>query len=112
MPKTELLPGVSTPACPPPVVCNAREAMRTARRRAMFRDGLQLALLLAVDNLFIMWHDARAPLLDRQHTLTLLQMMNGAILFHIAVARTMPRWWARRVASTWSRREQERFHRW
>lgn len=110
MPKPDLLPGVTTVACPPDVVCDARGAIRKARRRAMMRDAAQLSLLVAVDWLFMRWPDARVPFLDRNQSLTLLEITNAAVAAHLWWARVlMPRWAARRIAATWSRAEQQRF---
>jgi hypothetical protein len=109
MPKPELLPGVSTSSVPPRVVCDAHAAIRSARRRAWFRDGLQLALLIAVDWLFIYWPDSRMPFLERAESLSMLRGVNVAILAHVWLARTWPRWTAKRIASTWCRSEREKF---
>ena len=111
MPKDELLPGVSTSACPPRVVCDAHTAIRGARRRAWLRDGLQLALLFAVDYLFVYWPDSRMPFLDRAASLAALRGMNVAIIGHVWLMRALPKWWARRIASTWCRSEREKFLR-
>ena len=110
MPKPELLPGVTSSASPPSVVCDAHAAIRSARRRAWVRDGLQLSLLLAVDWLFAYWPDSRMPFLARHASLSLLCWMNVAILGHVWLVRTLPRWTARRIATTWCRSEREKFH--
>lgn len=110
MPKHELLPGVTTAACPPDVVCDARGTIRSARRRAVMRDAAQIALLVAVDYLFVRWPEARMPFLDRNQSLTLLELTNAAVAAHLWCARVlMPRWSAKRIAATWSRAEQKRF---
>lgn len=106
-----LLPGVTNDSCPPAVVCDAREAMRKARRRALWRDAVQLALLVAVDVLFIRWPESRLPFTGRSQSLTLLAGMNAAIGAHVWLVRMLPRWRARLVAATWSRSERERFRR-
>lgn len=111
MPKDELLPGVSTTACPPQVVCDAHTAIRGARRRAWLRDGLQLALLFAVDYLFVYWPESRMPFLDRAESLAALRGMNFAIVGHLWLVRALPKWSARRIASTWCRSEREKFLR-
>lgn len=109
MPKDELLPGVSTTSCPPQVVFDAHKAIRRARRRMMLRDGLQLALLIAVDWLFAHWSDSRMPFLERGTSLTLLRAMNFGIFTHIWLTRSLPKWNAKRIASTWSRSERAKF---
>lgn len=111
MPKDELLPGVSTSSCPPLVVCDAHDAIRRARRRAWLRDGLQLSLLIGVDYLFMRWPESRMPFLERTSSLALLRGMNVAILGHVWLTRALPKWWARRIAATWCRSEQEKFRR-
>ncbi len=111
MPKPELLPGVVTTNAPPRVVCDAHAAIRRARRRAWFRDGLQFALLAAVNWLFVYWPDARLPLVDRTVSVTLLQAMNAALLVHMWLVRVMPRWNAKRIVATWCRAEREKFQR-
>ena len=111
MPKKELLPGVTAAACPPAVVCNAHKEIRSARRRAFARDALQLILLAAVDVLFIRWPESRLPTLTRIESLAFLQAANAAIVAHVWMSRAMPKWWARKVASTWCRSEQEKFER-
>lgn len=109
MPKHELLPGVATRTCPPRIACDARAPLRAARSRAWLRDGLQLALLLAADWLFVYWPEARMPFLEREASLALLRIMNVVILGHVLLARTLPKWTARRIAATWSRSEREKF---
>lgn len=111
MPKNELLPGVSTSSCPPRVVCNAHDAIRRARRRAWVRDGIQLSLVLAVDYLFVRWPESRMPFIDRDASLALLRGVNVAVAAHLWLVRALPKWWARRIASTWSRPEREKFLR-
>ena len=109
MPTRTLLPGVTTDCCPPAVVCDAHAAMRKARRRALWRDAVQVALLIGVDALFIRWPESRLPFADRAHSVALLAGMNAAIGVHVWLARALPRWRARLVAATWSRSEREKF---
>ena len=109
MPKQELLPGVSTTSCPPRVVCDAHAAIRRARRRVWVRDGVQLALLLAVDWLFVHWPDSRMPFADRGTSLAFLRGANVVILGHLWLVRAMPKWTAKRIAATWCRSEREKF---
>jgi hypothetical protein len=111
MPKNELLPGVSTSSCPPRVVCDAHDAIKRARRRAWIRDGVQLALLAGVDYLFTHWAESRLPFLDRAASLAMLRGVNFAIIGHVWLAHALPKWTARRIASTWSRPEREKFLR-
>jgi len=111
MPTRELLPGVIADSCPPTVVCDARAALRSARRRAFVRDAIQISLLIAVDWLFVHWPDSRLPFADRAHSLTMLRGMNAMIIGDVWLSRALPRWWARRVASTWCRSEREKFQR-
>lgn len=109
MPKDELLPGVSTTSCPPRVLCDARSAIRSARRRVWVRDGVQIALLIAVDWLFVYWPDSRIPFADRATSLAFLRGANVALIAHLWLTRAMPKWNARRIASTWCRSEREKF---
>lgn len=112
MPKDELLPGVITVACPPAVSCDAKAAIRAARRRALGRDLLQVALLIAVDFLFFRWPEMRLPFLERHQSLRFLEATNVAVAVHLWWSRVwLPRWSARRIAATWSRAEQQRFTR-
>ncbi|HEX6160283.1 MAG TPA: hypothetical protein VF111_08970 [Thermoanaerobaculia bacterium] len=107
--REDLLPGVTTEGCPPAVVCDAKAAIRRARRRALVRDVMQVGLLAAVDYLFVYWPESRVPFLDRRDSLSVLQLMNGAIVAHLWLVRALPKWTARRIASTWCRDEQKRF---
>ena len=112
MPKDELLPGVTTPACPPAVVCDAKKAIRSARRRALARDAAQLMALAAVDYLFLRWPESRVPFLSREQSMTVLTASNAAIAAHLwAVRYLLPRFNAWRAAATWSRTERARFIR-
>lgn len=111
MPTSELLPGVTTASCPPRVVCDARAAIRSAKRKAFARDAAQLTLLFAVDWLFVHWPESRVPMLDRADSLTFLRAMNAAIVGHLCLARALPKWTAKRIAATWSRSERAKFSR-
>ena len=109
MPTRELLPGVTAASCPPSVVCDAHAALRRARQRAYVRDAIMLSLLIAADALFIHWPEARLPFANRGQSLTLLWAMNALLLTDLWLVRALPRWWARRIAATWSRSEREKF---
>jgi hypothetical protein len=110
MPKIELLPGVTDATCPPAVNCDAKTAIRTARQRATLRDVVQISLLVGVDYLFIRWPEMRLPFLNRDQSVTFLEASNLAIGMHFWLTRLiLPRWSAKRIASTWSRAEQKRF---
>ncbi len=109
MPRNELLPGVSASSCPPRVVCDAHDAIKRARRRAWVRDGMQVSLLFAVDFLFVRWPESRMPFLDRGVSLAFLRGVNLVLIGHLWLARAWPKWWARRIAATWSRPEREKF---
>jgi hypothetical protein len=111
MPTRELLPGVTVDSVPPAVVCDAHAALRKARRRAYVRDAITLSLLIAADALFIHWPESRLPFADRGQSLTLLWAMNALLLADLWLTRAIPRWWARRIASTWCRSEREKFQR-
>jgi hypothetical protein len=75
------------------------------------REAGQLALLVAVDLLYLRWPAARLPWADRVQTMHLLLGTNVVALFDLWLARALPRWTASRISSTWSRRERERFAR-
>ena len=109
MPKPDLLPGVTTPACPPRVVCDAHAAIRKARRRAVVRDVVQGGLLLAVDYLFVHWPHSRIPFADRATSLMVLRGVNALIVADLWLTRALPKWTAKRIASTWCRSEREKF---
>lgn len=109
MPKDQLLPGVTTEECPPRVVCDAKAAIRAARRRAIIRQTLQVVLILAVDYLFIRWPESRMPFLDRAESLNLLRVVNVLVVADLWLSRALPKWSAKRIAATWSRKERERF---
>jgi hypothetical protein len=110
MPTSELLPGVTTDSCPPRVVFDAHSAIRKARRRRLLRDVTQIALLLSVDYLFVYWPDSRMPFLDREASLAFLRGVNVVAIADLWLTRALPKWWAKRIAGTWSRAERERFN--
>lgn len=111
MNKSTLLPGVIETDVPRPVQCDARAAIIAARRRAVVRDVLHVALLAAVDFLFVYWPESRFPFLDRGQSMAFLYATNLALGVQLWLSRVLPRWSARRIAGTWCRGEQMRFSR-
>lgn len=109
MPARELLPGVTTDSCPPRVVVDAHAPVRRARRRALLRDATQISLLLAIDYLFIHWPESRMPFMEREASLVFLRVVNFVAVADLWLTRALPKWWARRIAGTWSRVERDRF---
>ena len=109
MSRDPLLPGVTTSAVPPIATCDTRVEIERARRRALTRDFFQIALLVAVDTLFVRWPYAHIPMLERETSLALLRSLNVAVGAHLWLERALPRWSARRIASTWCTRERRRF---
>lgn len=104
-----LLPGVSPDAPRPPVNFESKRVVRRARMRAILRDTFDLALLIAVDWLFIRWPRAHVPFVDRHESVLILVAANAVLIAYVLLARVFPRWRARRVASTWSSTERSRF---
>ena len=104
--RRELLPGVSHAESPPNVVFQSRLVVARARRRALLRDVLDLVLLFAVDLLFVRFPQTHVPLLARRDSLSVLIGLNAALLVYVWFARALPRWRARRVASTWNADER------
>ena len=109
MNRESLLPGVTTSAVPPAVVCDTRREIARARRRALACDVLQIALLVVVDTLFARWPSAHIPGLERETSLGIVRMLNMALIAHLWLERALPRWTARRIATTWCRSEKQRF---
>ena len=109
--RRELLPGVSESGARPEVICESRPIVVSARRRAAIRDTFDLLLLAAVDGLFLRWPHAHVPSLDREQTALIIAAANALLITYMWSARALPRWRARRVASTWSMTEQNRFVR-
>jgi hypothetical protein len=107
--KRPLLPGVSAAANPPAVIVQSRKVIRRARIRAILRDIFDVLLLVGVDWFFIRWPRAHVPFLDRHESVLVLLGVNAALLSYVFLARAVPRWRARRVASTWSFTERARF---
>ena len=110
--RRSLLPGVADAPVPPTVVFQSRRVIVRARRRAAFRDVIDLLILVSVDALFLQWPRAHVPALDREQSLMLLAAANVAMVSVIWVARTLPRWKARRVSATWCPAERTRLLNW
>jgi hypothetical protein len=106
-----LLPGVSDAAVPPPVVIDSRVVVARARRRAIVRDTVDFLLLVCVDGLFLRYPGAHVPFLDRGDSLMVVVGLNVMLIAYLWLARSIPRWTARRVATTWSLAERTRFFR-
>jgi hypothetical protein len=106
--RQSLLPGVADVRTPPSVVFASRSIIVRARRRAVLRDVVDLLLLGCVDGLFLHWPQAHVPALDRADSLLLLAGLNFLMIGTMWLARAVPRWKARRVASTWCVAERSR----
>jgi hypothetical protein len=109
--RRSLLPGVSGAGVPPPVVIDSRAVVARARRRAIVRDVIDLLLLVCVDGLFLRWNHAHVPFLDRHDSLLVLLGLNAMLVGYVWLSRALPRWTARRVATTWCLAERTRFFR-
>ena len=102
------LPGVSAEPVPPAIVFESRKVIRRARRRAAFRDVVDLLILGFVDALFVQWPDAHVPALGRQSSLLVLAVVNVLMFATMWLTRAVPRWKAKRVAATWTAAERRR----
>ena len=91
------------------MVSDTRIAITKARRRAALHDALHLILLASVDALFLRFPSTHIPTLDRHDSLLLLGAVNGAMVAYLWLVRVLPRWTARRIASSWSVTERSRF---
>ena len=109
MERRDLLPGVRPDACPPRVVFTTRKAISRARIRANLRDAAQILLLAGVDYFFTQWPSTHIPTFDRSETVLIVLALNVLVLSHIALSRVVPKWTARRIASTWCLAERARF---
>lgn len=109
--RRSLLPGVSDSEPKPDVVFRSGNVVVSARRRAAIRDAFDLLLLAGVDGLFLRWPHAHIPMLDRDQTALILAAVNALVITYMWSARMLPRWRARRLASTWSTVERDRFVR-
>ena len=106
-----LLPGVEEAGVPPPVVFASNPIVQQARRRKVMHDIFDVILLVLVDAFFLSWPRARVPFLDRRESLLLLLLANLALVAYVWLSRSIPRWRAGRLASTWSPAERSRFGR-
>jgi hypothetical protein len=70
---------------------------------------MQIVLIVAVDYLFVHWPDSRLPFLDRAQSLTFLRGAHVVVAADLWLSRALPKWWAKRIAETWSRSERARF---
>jgi hypothetical protein len=104
-----LLPGVTDAGVSPLVLIDSRAVVARARRRAIVRDVIDLSLLVSVDGLFLRWPLAHVPFLDRYDSLLVLLGLNAMLVVYVWLVRAMPRWAARRVATTWCMAERARF---
>ena len=109
MARRDLLPGIAPVPSPPAVHFDSRRAIARARRRAAFRDFSQIVLVSGVDWMFMHWPYTHVPSFDRPHSLLIVALLNAAVLTHLIVVRTFPRWSARRIAATWCLSERARF---
>lgn len=109
MARRTLLPGVSSDNCPPAVMIDSRKVIARARRRAVAYDTIQFILLAGIDWLFVRWPYAHVPALDREQSVLIVAALNAIIATHVIIARTFPRWSARRIAGTWCLAERARF---
>jgi hypothetical protein len=90
------------------VHCDPRPAIRRARRRALFRDVLQLLLVAGVDALLVRWPAAHVPMLTRHDSIALVVAVNVIMIGYVWLTRAFPKWSARRIASTWAPAERAR----
>ena len=109
MPSRDLLPGVDTAGSPPAIVFQSQRVIVRARRRAAFRDALDVVLIAAVDALFLHWPTAHVPGFARADSMLVLLALNALLFMNLWYARAVPRWRARRVATTWCNSERSRF---
>lgn len=109
MARRDLLPGIAPVSRPPAIHFDSRRAIAHARRRASFRDFAQIVLVSGVDWMFMHWPYAHVPSFDRPHSLLIVALLNAAVLAHLIIVRTFPRWSARRIAATWCLSERARF---
>jgi hypothetical protein len=109
MPKESLLPGVRSERPGPEIIADSRRAIARARRRAALRDFAQIVMLIGVDYGFRNWPLAHIPFLTREQSIVTLLVLNAGVMTHVVVSRAIPRWFARRIATTWCLAERARF---
>jgi hypothetical protein len=80
--------------------------------RATIRDILQVVLFVSVNYLFIRWPSTHLPFTDRHTSVVVMAAIDGAFFVWLYLSRVMPRWTARRIATTWSAAERRRHERW
>jgi hypothetical protein len=89
-------------------VFESRAVIASARRWAVVRDACNLLLLASVDAMFLGWPHTHIPLLDRSASVAVLLVINGLSVAYMWSARSVPRWRARHVASTWCPAERNK----
>ena len=80
-----------------------------ARRHAAYEELLDLAVLIVVNLVFLLWERAQLPFLGRDVTLVVLVCANALAVGGYLRTRIAPRVQARRMAATWSPDERARF---
>ena len=109
MARKDLLPGVRVERPGPEVIFDSRRAIARARRRAAFRDFGQIVLLIGIGYAFRNWPSMHIPFLSREESILAVALVDAAVVTQIAVSRMIPRWVARRIATTWCLAERARF---
>ncbi len=105
-----LIPGVQgRDVVPPRPVFNANQQIEAARKRAAIRDGIDIAVLVAVDIFYLAWPAARIPFLSRDTTMWVLVTLHALVVLSWFRSRLYAKWRASRISSTWSDREREQF---
>lgn len=105
----DLLPGVEGPTPPRVTAGDLGRDVYTARRHAALEELLDLAVLIVVNLVFLLWNRSQLPFLGRDVTLVILVAANAFAVAGYLRARVVPRVRARRVAATWSAQERDRF---
>lgn len=105
----ELLPGVEGPAPPRASAGDFGRDVSLARRHAAFEEILDLAVLIVVNLVFLLWERSQLPFLGRDLTLVILVCANAFAVAGYLRTRIAPRFRARRMAATWSADERARF---
>jgi hypothetical protein len=49
--------------------------------------------------------------MDRDSSLSFLRCVNFVAVADLWLTRALPKWWAKRIAGTWSRIEREKFRK-